>query len=89
MAADADWTPAGGGSAVTVRVIRRVPEEIQSFSGVSVRSSALILDVRVSDVAAPAPGDTFDLGSGEVRRVQGQPVRDRRGLVWEMDTAPA
>jgi len=43
--------------------------------------------VRVTEVAAPRPGDRLVL-DGETFVVQGEPVRDRERLVWTLDVRP-
>lgn len=87
MAADATYTPAGG-DPVTVRAIRMAPDIARDFYGAQIHSDTVVIEVRVSEVAAPAAGDaiTFD---GEDRVVQGVPTRDDHRTVWLLDTRPA
>jgi hypothetical protein len=42
------------------------------------------LDLRVSEVASPRPGDRIMI-EGEAFVVQGEPVRDRERLVWTIE----
>lgn len=81
MAADAVWRIAGVSPGVPVRVIRSAPDDVQNYGLSSVVSQTLMLDVRVSEVAAPKKGDLCEFG-GETYIVQSTPRRDREGLVW-------
>ena len=87
LAVDAVYTPAGG-DPLTVRVVARRPDEITGFGDTRVHAAIAIFDVRVAEVAAPAAGDTLAIG-GDTYLVQGEPVKDRDGLIWRLDTRPA
>lgn len=88
MAADAVWTPRGGGAAVTCRVIRKAPDEVIDFGQAQIHSETTMVDVRVSEISAPASQDSVKIG-GEFYRVQGTPKRDRERLVWIVELVPA
>ncbi|MCW5700084.1 MAG: hypothetical protein KIT00_09600 [Rhodospirillales bacterium] len=85
---DAVYTAAGDGDPKTVRIIARRPDEIIGLGDTRIRMATAMFDVRVSEVAAPAEDDTLEFG-GETFVVQGEPVRDRDGLIWTLDTRPA
>ena len=87
IAADAVYTPAGG-DPMTVRVIAKRPDEIVGFGDTPIHAATAIFDVRVSEVATPAEGDTLEVG-GDTYVIQGEPVRDRDRLIWSLDTRPA
>ncbi len=87
IATDAIYKP-GGGSALTVRVVARRPDEIVGFGDTRIHTATAVFDVRVSEVPAPADGDSLEVG-GDTLVVQGEPVKDRDGLVWTLDTRPA
>lgn len=87
IATEAVYTPAGGG-ALTVRVVARRPDEIVGFGDTRIHTATAMFDMRVSEVAAPAEDDRLDVG-GETFVVQGEPVRDRDGLIWTLNTRPA
>jgi hypothetical protein len=80
---------AGGGEApgTTVRAIVRQPDRIGNFGGTRIAAATLVIDVRVSEVAAPAEGDTIEM-SGTVYVIQGEPIRDAERLVWTIEGAP-
>lgn len=84
MAADALWLPAGVPPGQPVRVIRRAQDEVTDYGGARIWSETSRVDVRVSDVPAPAPGDVVEI-AGERFTVQGEPLRDREQLVWAVD----
>ena len=75
------------GQSVTVRVIARRADAINEFGGGRLWSETTRLDLRVSDVPDPRPGDRIVL-DGETFVVQGEPVRDRERLVWTLDVRP-
>lgn len=79
---------AGGGEALLVRVIERRPDVVSEFAGGRIASATAVFDLRVSEVAAPRPGDRIEL-DGEAFLVQGEPRRDAARLVWTLDTRPA
>ena len=87
IAFDAVYTPAGG-EPMMARVIARRPDEIVGFGDTRVHAATAMFDVRVSEVPAPAESDTLEIG-GETFIVQGEPIRDREGLIWSLDTRPA
>ena len=84
---DAVYTPAGG-EPVTVRIVPRRDDTITEFGDGRVWSETIRLDVRVSEVAEPRPGDGFEI-DGEAFIIQGEPVRDRERLIWTIELRPA
>ena len=87
LARDAVYRPAGAGDGIPVRVMLRRPDRVESFGETRLASSTTMLDVRVSEVAEPAAGDTLDL-DGRTVVVQGTPILDAEGLVYTVDTRP-
>jgi hypothetical protein len=87
LATDAVYTPAGG-DPLTVRVIARQPDEIVGFGDTRIHTETAIFDVRISEVPTPAESDTLEIG-GDTYVIQGEPVRDRDGLLWTLDVRPA
>jgi hypothetical protein len=83
MAADATWTPQGGAT-VPVRVIRKAPDELSTFGAARILADTTIIDVRVSEMPNPKPGDTIIIGL-DTFTVQGEPKRDRERLIWTLD----
>ena len=77
-----------GGEPVTVRIVHRRADTISEFGDARVWSETIRLDVRVSAVAEPRPGDGFEI-DGEAFVVQGEPTRDRERLVWTVELRPA
>ncbi len=45
----------------TVRVIAKRPDEIVGFDETRVHAETTMLDVRVSEIAEPRPGDRLDI----------------------------
>jgi hypothetical protein len=86
LAREASWEPADG-EPIPVCVIARRADTITDFGDARLWSETTRFDVRVSEVAAPRPGDRLIL-DGDTFVVQGEPVRDRERLVWTLDTRP-
>jgi hypothetical protein len=80
VAEDAIWR-AGAGDGVAVRVVRKSPDEVVGFGSSRTVMATVLIDVRVSEVASPASGDTAEI-DGDVFEIIGTPVRDGLGLVW-------
>ena len=51
-------------------------------------AETVMIDIRVSEVAAPAEGDTIEV-NGMVYVIQGEPIRDVERLVWTIEVRPA
>jgi hypothetical protein len=84
---DALYTPAGG-EPVAVRVIARRPDTIVGFGETRIHAETAIVEVRVSEVASPRPGDQLTL-NGPAFIVQGEPERrDPDRLVWTLGVMP-
>lgn len=85
MAVDALWLAGGTGPGVSVRVIRKSPDEVTPFGAGRILSETTQLDVRVADMATPAPGDLIQIGT-ETFTLQGEPKLDRERLIWTLNT---
>lgn len=83
---DAVYT-SDGGAPVLVRVIARRADSISDFGDARLWSETTRIDVRISEVPNPRPGDRIEIDS-EAFLIQGEPVRDRERLVWTMDLRP-
>lgn len=71
-----------------VRVIRRQPDRVGTFGQTRPVAETAVFDLRVSDIAAPAVGDTIEVDS-DLFVVQGAPLRDAERLVWTTEARPA
>ena len=86
IARDGVYT-AEGGTPVLVRVITRHPDEVTGFGETRIWSETTRIDLRVTDVATPRPGERIEI-DGEAFLIQGEPARDRERLVWTVDLRP-
>jgi hypothetical protein len=86
VAEDAIWRAGGIGDGIVVRVIRKSPDEVVGFGSGRAVMATVLIDVRVSDAASPASGDTAEIDGG-VFEIIGTPVRDGLGLVWTCEAA--
>lgn len=71
----------------SIRVIRRAPDRITEFGAARLMSDTMVLDVRVSDLPDPRPGDLIVIGTDSFT-IQGEPVRDSDRLIWTLDLRP-
>ena len=88
LAVAALWISALTSEELTIRVIRRAPDRINEFGAARLMSDTMVLDVRVSDLADPRPGDLIVIGTDSFT-IQGEPVRDSDRLIWTLDLRPS
>ena len=84
MAVDALWFAGGTGPGVTVRVIRKSPDEITPFGAGRILSNTTLLEARIADMPTPAPGDLIRIGLEDFI-LQGEPKLDRERLIWSLN----
>lgn len=90
---DAIWRAGGGDSGPSVRIRRRTPEAITGLHGNQFDLDAMLIDIRLSEVAAPAENDEIDLLDDdgaiiETLVVTGMASIDTRRLVRTCEVAP-
>jgi|APTNR8051073442_1049403.scaffolds.fasta_scaffold04218_6 hypothetical protein len=85
---DAVYRAGGADPGITVRVILRRPDRVGEFGETRIVAETVAIDVRVSEVATPAEGDTFEV-DGTVYIIQGEPIRDAEQLVRTIEAWPA
>lgn len=94
LARDVVYTAEGGAPAL-VRAILRRPDDVTGFGEARIWSETTRLDLRLSEVPNPRPGDRIEIpgsGAGQAHEsflIQGEPVRDRERLIWTVDLRPA
>jgi hypothetical protein len=81
VAEDALWRAGGAGAGIAVRLIRKSPDELVGFASSRAVMATVLIDVRVAEVASPAPDDTVEIAD-DVFAIIGTPTRDSLGLVW-------
>jgi hypothetical protein len=86
IAADALWRPGGTEPGLPVRVIRNSPDKIVGFGEGRAVMPSVLIDVRQSEVALPAIGDTVEI-AGVIFEVTAEPVADTLNLVWTCEAA--
>lgn len=79
---------ADGGTPVLVRAVLRRADDVTSFGAARLWSDTTRIDLRVTEVPNPRPGDRLEI-DGEAFNIQGEPLRDRERLVWTVDLQPA
>ena len=87
LARDVVYT-AEGGAPTLVKAILRRPDDVTGFGDARLWSETTRIDLRVTDVANPRPGDRLEI-DGDAFLIQGEPTRDRERLVWTVDLRPA
>ena len=80
---DATFT-ATVGQPLTVRAVRRQPDEILDVASSRIHTATDIFLLRVAEVANPKAGDALQLGT-ESFVIQGEPRLEQHGLVWQID----
>jgi len=88
MAAPALWISATTSEERPIRIIRRAPDRITEFGAGRFVSDIMMVDVRVSDLPDPRPGDLIVIAADSFT-IQGEPVRDRELLIWTLDLRPS
>jgi len=88
MAVAAVWISGGTSEERPIRVIHRAPDQITEFGATRILSDTTTVDVRVSELPEPRPGDLIILGTDSYV-IQGEPVRDTERLTWTLDLRPS
>ena len=88
MAVAAVWISGTTSEERQVRVIRRAPDRITDFGAARIVSNTTMVDVRVTEITDPQPGDLIILGTDSFV-IQGEPTRDTERLVWTLDLRPS
>jgi hypothetical protein len=87
MGEDALWKPGGVGG-VSCRIIRKSPDQVAGFGVSRALIASCVIDVRVSEIAAPAEGDLVVIGALSFKIIA-DPVIDSLGLVYSCEAAQA
>ena len=83
MSVAADYRVGGADPAIPVRVIKVSPSVVNEWSRASFVQASHLFDVRVSEVPAPAVGDTITIGLATYS-VREEPMLDSEGLCWKL-----
>lgn len=86
IARNALWRTGGAGAGAAVRVITKRPDQITGFGDSRAILPTMLIEVRRSEVAAPAAGDTVEI-DGETFAVIATPLIDSLGLIWACEAA--
>ena len=87
LGADAIYRAGSETPATMIRAIIRQPDRIGTFGETRIAAATTIFDIRTSDIAAPAQGDTIEM-DGTVYIIQGEPLRDAERLTWTIEARP-
>ena len=87
LGADAIYHVGGSGETITLKAIVRQPDRIGTYGETRIATETTLVDIRTSDIAAPAEGDTIEMG-GTVYVIQGEPLRDAERLIWTIEARP-
>jgi hypothetical protein len=83
---DALWRTGGSGDGIGVRVIRKSSDKIVGFGDSRAVMPSVLIDVRVSEIAMPAIGDTVEIGTATFEIIA-EPVADSLNLVWTCEAS--
>lgn len=86
IARDAIWRAGGAGAGISVKVVTRRPDQVIGFGDSRAVLPTMLIDVRRSEVSAPATGDTVEIES-EMFEVIAVPTIDSLRLVWTCEAA--
>lgn len=86
VAEDALWRAGGAGAGIAVRVIRKSPDKVTGFASSRAVMATILIDVRATDIPAPAAGDTAEI-AGDLFEIMGTHVRDNLCLVWTCEAS--
>lgn len=78
---DAVYRAGGDGPETPVRAVLRAPDRITTFNQGRFVADTVLIDLLVSEVATPEPGDTLSLGA-VTYELRADPVRDVDRLTW-------
>ena len=88
LATGAVYRAGGADPGVSVRAILRRPDRIGEFGETRILTETTMFDIRASEIAAPAEGDTIVV-DGSTYVIQGEPIRDAERLIWTIEARPA
>lgn len=86
FAEDALWCPAGAGSSVLIRIVRRTPDCVERFGDSRALIGTFVVDVRQMEAPTLAKADTVEV-AGTSYRVMADPVVDGLDLVFTIELA--
>ena len=87
LARVAVYRAGGADPGVPVRAILHRPDRIGVFAETRILTETTMFDIRVSEIVAPAEGETIEV-DGAVYVIQGEPIRDAERLVWTIEARP-
>ena len=85
FALSATYRAGGAGGSTRITVLPSRPDRGVSLFGQEVVSATGGFLIRVSDVAAPAAGDTIEVGGTTYYTVQGEPLRHETRALWTVE----
>ena len=88
LARDAVYRSVGAVDGISVRVMLRRPDRIESFGETRLLADTTLIDLRTAEVPLLAVGDSFEIDD-DTYRVQAEPARDNERLVWTAELRPA
>lgn len=83
MSVAAEYRVSGADPAIPVRVIKVSPSVVNDWNRASFVQASHVFDLRVSEVAEPAVGDTITI-DGVLYSVREEPLLDSQGLCWKL-----
>ena len=84
LGVNAIYRGSGADPGTMIRAIIRQPDRIGTFGETRIATETTIVDIRTSDINAPAEGDTIEM-DGTVYVIQGEPIRDAERLIWTIE----
>jgi hypothetical protein len=87
LGTDAVYRAGDADPGTIVKAIVRQPDRVGTFGETRIATETTIVDIRTSELTAPAEGDTIEM-NGTVYVIQGKPIRDAERLIWTLEARP-
>ncbi len=78
----ADFTPVTGDPVAGIRIVKATGDQESQIFGQNTVTTDIMIEVRASEIAAPAKGDRFAAG-GVTFEINAKPKRDMTRGIWQ------
>ncbi len=86
IARGALWRAGGMGDGIAVRIVTKKPDQVVGFGDSRAVLPTMLIDVRQSEIASPASGDTVEIDAATYEIIA-TPTGDDLGLIWTCEAA--
>lgn len=86
---DALWRVGGAGTGIPCRVTLTRPDQLAEFGKIRVKVGSSIIEVRKSEIEAPAVDDTCEITGIGTFKIIAEPMEDGENLSWTCEAGAA